>query len=346
MVFDPSGPTFRHELYPEYKANREETPEDIRKSVPIIKEVIEAYNIPVIVVPGFEADDVIGTLATKASGMGYDVFMMTPDKDYAQLVNEHAFIYKPKFGANDFDVLGVEEVKAKFEIDHKDQIIDLLGLMGDTADNIPGCPGVGPKTAVKLLKEFGSIENLLQNTDKLKGSLKEKVETNKEQIEFSKFLATIKIDVPIEVEEEKLIREAPNEEKLKELYIELEFRNLLTRLGVQPAPSTVINPPKKATAKAHPSAQTSLFGEVDPETQEIEVVASAFSHLQNVESVEHSYKSAETAEKRADLMRLLLAQKSVCFDTETTGLDVFDIELVGMSFSWKKKRGVLCAGSC
>ncbi len=334
VVFDPSGPTFRHEAYPEYKANREETPEDIRKSVPIIKEVIEAYNIPVIVVPGFEADDVIGTLATKASKMGYDVFMMTPDKDYAQLVNEHAFIYKPKFGANDFDILGVEEVKAKFEIDHKDQIIDLLGLMGDSADNIPGCPGVGPKTAVKLLKEFGSIENILANTDKLKGSLKTKVEENKEQIEFSKFLATIKIDVPIEVEEEKLVREAPNEEKLKELYIELEFRNLLTRLGVQPAPSTIVNPPAKT--KSQPSAQTSLFGDLNPETQEIEVTASAFSHLQNITTVEHNYKSAETAEKRADLIKQLMAQKSVCFDTETTGLDVFDVELVGMSFSWKK----------
>lgn len=336
VVFDPSGPTFRHEMYEQYKANREETPEDIRKAVPIIKEVIEAYNIPVIQVSGFEADDVIGTLATKASKMGYEVFMMTPDKDYGQLVNEHCFMFKPKFGGNDYEVLGIEEVKAKFKLDNPLQVIDYLGLVGDSSDNIPGCPGVGPVAAEKLLKEFGSIENLLQNTDKLKGALKDKIENNKEQIEFSRFLATIKIDVPVEVEEEKLIREMPNEEKLKELYVELEFRNLLTRLGVPPAPSTIVNPPAKATAKSQPSAQTSLFGDVDPVTQEIEVVADAFSHLANANNTPHTYKAMETPEKQAELVQLLLAQTSVCFDTETTGLDVFDIELVGMSFSWKK----------
>ena len=176
VVFDPSGPTFRHEAFAAYKAQREETPEDIRKSIPIIKQIVEAYRIPVIQVAGFEADDVIGTLAQKAEKAGFEVFMMTPDKDYGQLVSEHIFIYKPKFGASGFDTLGVKEVLEKWGLDEVSQVIDLLGLMGDASDNIPGCPGVGEKTAVKLLKEFGSIENLLQNTNKLTGALKTKVE--------------------------------------------------------------------------------------------------------------------------------------------------------------------------
>ncbi len=336
VVFDPSGPTFRHELYKEYKANREETPEDIRKAVPIIKEIIEAYNIPVIQVPRYEADDVIGTLATKASKMDFDVFMMTPDKDYAQLVNEHCFIYKPKFGGNDYDVLGVEEVKKKFDLNDPLQVIDYLGLVGDSADNIPGCPGVGPVSATKLLKEFGSIENLLVNTDKLKGALKDKIENNKEKIESSRFLATIELEVPIEVEEEKLLREAPNEEKLKELFIDLEFRNFLIKMGAIAAPAAKST---KQTTKVD-TQQTSLFGEVNPETQEIEVAASAFSHLANASTTPHSYTAADTKEKRTQLIANLMAQSSVCFDTETTSLDVFEAELVGMSFSWKETEAV------
>jgi DNA polymerase-1 len=334
VAFDPSGPTFRHEAYEKYKANREETPEDIRKAVPIIKQIVEAYRIPVLQVAGFEADDVIGTLATKASHSGFEVYMMTPDKDYGQLVNEHAFIYKPKYGVNDYEVLGIEEVKAKFELDNTVQIIDLLGLMGDASDNIPGCPGVGPKTAVKLLKEFGSIENLLQNTDKLKGSVKDKIEENKEQIEFSRFLATIKTDVPIEFDEDKLVLEKPDEEKLKELFIDLEFRNMLVKLGAS-VPTTHATAPTVSAPKQQPSAQTSLFGDMNPETHEIEVVASAYSHLANADNTPHSYKAMDTKEKRAGLLQQLLAQTSVCFDTETTGLDVFNIELVGMSFCWK-----------
>lgn len=334
VAFDPSGPTFRHEMYEQYKANREETPEDIRKAVPIIKELLAAYNIPVLQVQGFEADDVIGTLATKASHSGFEVYMMTPDKDYGQLVNEHCFMYKPKFGGNDFEVMGIEEVKAKFKLDNTLQVIDYLGLVGDSSDNIPGCPGVGPVAAEKLLREFGSIENLLQNTDKLKGALKEKIENNKEQIEFSRFLATIKLDVPIELEEEKLLLENPNEEKLKELFVDLEFRNMLARFGMAanaPTPTKTAPAPKKVD-----SAQTSLFGDINPETQEIEVVADAYSHLSNASNTPHTYKAMETPDKRADLLKLLLVQTSVCFDTETTGLDVFDIELVGMSFSWNK----------
>jgi len=333
VAFDPSGPTFRHEMYEHYKAHREETPEDIRKAVPIIKQIIEAYNIPVIQVAGFEADDVIGTLATKASHMGFEVYMMTPDKDYGQLVNEHCFMYKPKFGGNDFEVMGIEEVKKKFDLDNTMQVIDYLGLVGDTSDNIPGCPGVGPVAATKLLKEFGSIENLLQNTDKLKGALKEKIENNKDQIEFSRFLATIKIDVPVELEEDKLVLENPNDEKLKALFVDLEFRNLLARFGSSPAPAqTKTTPPPKK----QDSQQTFLFGDIDHETKEIEVKTSAYSHLTNASTTPHSYLAMDTKEKHAELMRNLMAQTSVCFDTETTGLDVFDIELVGMSFSWKK----------
>ncbi|MBN2787026.1 MAG: DNA polymerase I [Paludibacteraceae bacterium] len=335
VAFDPSGPTFRHEMFPQYKAQREETPEDIRKAVPIIKDIIEAYNIPVLQVQGFEADDVIGTLATKASNSGFKVYMMTPDKDYGQLVNEHCFMYKPKFGGNDFEVMGVEEIKKKFDLENTMQVIDYLGLVGDSSDNIPGCPGVGPVAATKLLKEFGSIENILKNTDKLKGTLKDKIENNKEQIEFSRFLATIKIDVPIELEEEKLKLEKPNEEKLKALFVDLEFRNMLNRFGGAPSQGE-----NKTTApsKKVDTQQTSLFGDVNPKTQEIEVVASAYSHLANASTTPHSYLPMETKEKRAELMAQLMAQTSVCFDTETTGLNVFDIELVGMSFCWGKSN--------
>ena len=193
--FDPAGPTFRHEAFEQYKAQREETPEVIRQSVPVIKEIIRAYNIPLIEVAGYEADDVIGTLAKEAEKAGFDTYMMTPDKDYGQLVSPHIFIYKPLFGGN-FEVRGVEEVTAKYGIERPEQVIDILGLMGDASDNIPGCPGIGEKTAMKLVQEFGSIENLLAGTEKLKGATKTKIESHTEEIKFSKFLATIKTDVP------------------------------------------------------------------------------------------------------------------------------------------------------
>ena len=200
VAFDPAGPTFRHEAYEQYKAQREETPETIRLSVPIIKDIIRAYRIPILEVPGYEADDVIGTLATEAGKQGINTYMMTPDKDYGQLVTDHVFIYRPKYGDKEFEVMGVEQVKTKFAIESPSQVIDMLGLMGDSSDNIPGCPGVGEKTAQKLIAEFGTIENLLDHTDQLKGALKTKIETNREGIIFSKFLATIKIDVPIRLD--------------------------------------------------------------------------------------------------------------------------------------------------
>ena len=329
VVFDPSGPTFRHEAYEQYKAQREETPEDIRRAVPIIKEIVEAYRIPVIQVAGFEADDVIGTLAKKAEVAGYDVFMMTPDKDYGQLVSDHIFMYRPKHTGG-FETMGPEEVKAKFDLDSHEQVIDLLGLMGDTSDNIPGCPGVGEKTAVKLLKEFGSIDNLLQNTDKLKGALKEKIENNKEQIEFSRFLATIKIDVPVEMNEDALLLEEPDEEKVSALFNELEFRTLLTKKFAKETTSA-----PAPTAKAN-AQQTSLFGDVNPETHEIEVTASAYSHLATFATTPHIYSASTTEGERYQLINNLLQQSSVCFDTETDSLDVFSAKLVGMSFAWKE----------
>ena len=221
VAFDPSGPTFRHEAYEQYKAQREETPEAIRLSVPIIKDIIRAYRIPILEVAGYEADDVIGTLATKAGQQGITTYMMTPDKDYGQLVTEHVFMYRPKYGDKEFEVMGIEQVKAKFDIQSPSQVIDMLGLMGDASDNIPGCPGVGEKTAQKLIAEFGNIENLLEHTDQLKGALKTKVETNREMITFSKFLATIKTDVPIELDMSALVREQPDEEALRKIFEEL-----------------------------------------------------------------------------------------------------------------------------
>ena len=230
IAFDPKGPTFRHEAYKEYKAQREETPEVIRESVPVIKEFIKAYNIPIFEVPGYEADDVIGTLAKQAEKRGIVTYMMTPDKDYGQLVSETTFIYRPKYGDKEFEVMGTERVKEKFCISDTLQVIDLLGLMGDSSDNIPGCPGVGEKTAQKLIAEFGSIDNLLENTDKLKGALKTKVEENREKILFSKFLATIKTDVPVELDLDSLKREAPNEEELSKLFSFYELRALKERV--------------------------------------------------------------------------------------------------------------------
>lgn len=321
--FDPQGPTFRHEAYEQYKAQREETPEVIRYSVPIIKEIIQAYNIPIIEVPGFEADDVIGSLAKLAEKEGFDTYMMTPDKDYGQLVSSHIFMYRPKFGG-DFEILGPEEIKTKYGIQSPEQVIDILGLMGDSSDNIPGCPGVGEKTAVKLIADFGGIENLLANTDRLKGALKTKVEENRSQIEFSKFLATIKTDVPLTFDEKSLRREPVNSEKLRPIFEELEFRNLTERvLGNQPTTPT----PKK-------TVQPSLFDNV-PETEQTDNSAPQ-SNLANIASIPHTYHLTDTPEKMWDLAALLSCASAFAFDTETTGVDPMNVELVGLSFALKE----------
>ena len=336
VAFDPKGKTFRHEAYEQYKAQREATPEDIRVAVPIIKNIVEAYNIPVLEKAGFEADDVIGTLAKMAEKEGFEVYMLTPDKDYAQLVSERIFIYKPKFTGG-YETLGVQEVTEKYGLQNQEQVIDLLGLMGDSSDNIPGCPGVGEKTAVKLLAEFDSIENLLENTDKIKGALKTKIEENREQIVFSKFLATIKTNVPIEFEEEKLVTETPNEEKLREIFEELEFRTLISRvLGAAQAEE-----PAKKSPKKENTGQMSLFDTVEeeptvPQNKE-EIAETAFrGGLQTLKDVPHTYQLIQTADERKSLIDKLIKQSSVCFDTETTGVDVMTADLVGLSFCWKK----------
>ncbi len=252
VAFDPHGPTFRHEAFEAYKAQREETPEDIRRAVPVIKEILTAMNIPVLEEPGYEADDVIGTLAKQAEQQGFTVYMATPDKDYGQLVSEHIFMYRPRHTGG-FEQLGIAEVCEKYGLTHQDQVIDLLGLMGDSSDNIPGCTGVGEKTAVKLLQEFGSIENLLAHTDQLKGALRTKVETQVEQIRFSRFLATIKTDVPITLDEALLLKKEPNQEELTRLYTHWEFRTLLKKQ-------------EKSAPKETPkqTAQLDLFGEPQP----------------------------------------------------------------------------------
>jgi len=234
VAFDPAGGTFRHEAFEQYKAQRPETPEDIRKAVPVIKQLLEAMNIPVLEVPGFEADDVIGTLSVKGEKAGYEVYMATPDKDYGQLVSDHVFMYRPRHSGG-FELMGPKEVCDKYGLQSKEQVIDLLGLMGDTSDNIPGCKGVGEKTAVALLQQFGSIDNMLAHTDQIKGALRQKVETQVEQIRFSRFLATIRIDVPIDLDEALLVKKEPNLEKLSGLYRELEFNSLLRKLPQIPS---------------------------------------------------------------------------------------------------------------
>ena len=323
IAFDPSGPTFRHEAYEAYKAQREETPEAIRQSVPVIKDIIRAYHIPILEIAGYEADDVIGTLATEAGKRGINTYMMTPDKDYGQLVSEHVFMYRPKYGDKDFEVMGVEEVKAKFDIQSPLQVIDMLGLMGDTADNIPGCPGVGEKTAQKLIAQFGSIENLLAHTDELKGAIKKKVEENKEQITFSKFLATIKTDVPIALDMEALKREEPDEEELRRLFEMLEFRSLIDR---------VIKTEKKAPSS--PAAQPDLFGFFAEE----DTADAKNSILTRLEDLPYDYQLVDNKEKMAVLAEKLLVQKFFSLDTGTTGIDPITAELVGMSFSFAENQ--------
>ena len=323
IAFDPSGPTFRHEAYEQYKAQREETPEGIRTAVPYIKDIIRAYRIPILEIPGYEADDVIGTLARQADARGVDTFMMTPDKDYGQLVTDHVKMYRPKYGDKEFEVLGVEEVKEKYGLTSPTQVIDMLGLMGDSADNIPGCPGVGEKTATKLIQQFGSIENLLAGTDQLKGALKTKIENNKEQIEFSKFLATIKTDVPIELDMEQLKKEEPDEEKLRSLFEELEFRTLLDRKFKKENPQP-----------AQDLFQGTLFADFTADSPE----DSKNSSLTKYNKADFDYQLIDTEEKRKKIIDLFLTNDFLSLDTETTGTDPISAKLVGLSFSIRENQ--------
>ncbi|MDL2221513.1 DNA polymerase I [Parabacteroides sp. OttesenSCG-928-N08] len=317
VAFDPKGPTFRHEAYELYKAQREKTPEDIHLSVPYIKQIIEANNIPILEVPRFEADDVVGTVAKQAAREGFEVLMMTQDKDYGQLVEEHVFIYRAKYGGG-YEKLGPQEVLEKYQLTHTDQIVDLLGLMGDSSDNIPGCPGVGEKTAQKLLTEFGNIENLLARTDELKGALKKKVEEHAEQIRFSRFLATIRLDVPIQFDAASCERREPDTERLRELYTELEFRTFINKLSGE-----TVKPKKQVPV------QGSLF---DDEPM-LDLFAQEKPEPESVKTINKHYHIVDNEEKIGDLIALLSSKKSFAFDTETTGVDALNSELVGMSFA-------------
>ena len=342
VAFDPSGPTFRHEAFEQYKAQREETPEAIRLSVPIIKDIIHAYRIPILEVAGYEADDVIGTLATEAGRQGITTYMMTPDKDYGQLVTDNVFMYRPKHTGG-FEVMGIEEVKAKFDIQSPAQVIDMLGLMGDASDNIPGCPGVGEKTAQKLIAEFGNIENLLEHTDQLKGALKTKVETNKELITFSKFLATIKIDVPIQLEMDKLVREQADEDSLRQIFEELEFRTLIDRVLKKENSAggvTMATGSKTATAKSAPSPLPlfpeeggAIQGDLFANFTGNDAGEAKKSNLETLETLNCDYQLIDTEKKRTEIIQKLLTSKILSLDTETTGTEPMDAELVGMSFS-------------
>lgn len=325
IAFDPKGDTFRHEIFKEYKAQREETPEDIRMSVPIIKDIVKAYNIPILEVKGYEADDVIGTVAQIAAKENVDTYMMTPDKDYAQLVGQHTFIYRPKFTGG-YEVMGTNEVKDKFGIENTLQVIDMLGLMGDTADNIPGCKGIGEKTAQKLISEFGSIENLIQNTDKLKGAVKTKIESGIEDIKLSKFLATIKTDVPIEVSIEELKIKEANKDELKKLFDELEFKTLAERVFGKTNNKTE---QKSLFNDEIPFEEGSLF--FNNQTKDADETEK--TQLQCLSTLNSNYQLIDNKEKAREIIEKLMSEKTLALDTETSSTEAMEAELVGISLS-------------
>lgn len=325
VVFDPSGPTFRHERFPQYKANREEMPEDLRKSIPYIRKIIEGFNIPIIEKAGFEADDVIGTLAKEAERQGFITYMMTPDKDYAQLVTENIFMFKPGKSGDDAEVWGIPQIQENFGISKTEQIIDILGLMGDSADNIPGCPGVGPKTAEKLIADYGSIDGVYQNIGQLKGKLQENLIQFEQQVRLSRELATIILDVPIEFNTKNLTRDPLNKEALIALFEELEFKSLIQRLKLKEADGVAI---PQAVPAGNPF-QGTLF---DMGTVETAPVA---KNRDTIETVPHQYYLVETALQRASLRAELSVQNEFCFDSETTGLDTHSAEIVCLSFAFR-----------
>ena len=329
VAFDPHGPTFRNEVYPAYKAQREETPEDIRMSVPIIKDILRAYRIPILQVDGYEADDVIGTLALKLSGNAGEkaqsdisVYMLTPDKDYGQLVRKNVFIFRPRHGGG-YETMSPETVCQKYSISSTDQVIDLLALMGDSADNFPGCPGVGEKTAAKLIEQFGTVENMLANTDQIKGKLREKVEAAVDDIKMSKFLATIKTDVPIDMKLDELKLSEPDEAELRKLFMDLEFKSFADR---------ILNKGKQPQKKV--DLQPDLFGIFATEG----TVEPKFASFETVKTTPHDYKLVETEEDARKLCDFLLTNEILSLDTETTSTNAIDAELVGLSFAVKEKE--------
>ena len=321
VAFD-HGKTFRHDAFPEYKAQREETPEDIKLSVPLIKQVLEAMHIPILQVDGFEADDIIGTIATRFGADGIDTFMLTPDKDYGQLIGPNVFMYRPRHGGG-YEILGEKEVEAKYGIPTPAQVIDLLALMGDSADNFPGCPGVGEKTAAKLINQFGSIDNMLQHTDEIKGKLREKVENAVEDIKMSKFLATIRTDVPMQLDLDKLKVEQPDETKLRAIFEELEFKTLINKF---------LN--KDESKPKTDNNQLDLFAENT--TNESDEPKNA--KFESIKTTQHEYKLVENEEELHQLCDFFITKEFVSIDTETTSTDAIRAELVGLSFSVKEKK--------
>ncbi|HMT30008.1 MAG TPA: 5'-3' exonuclease H3TH domain-containing protein, partial [Bacteroidia bacterium] len=321
VAFDTMAPTARHNDFADYKAHRDAIPEDLAKSIPYVYKIIEGFNIPVLTMDGYEADDIIGTLAKAAEKKGFTTYMMTPDKDFAQLVSEHIFMYKPASFGNGAEVLGIPEVLKKFEITDVKQVIDILGLWGDTADNIPGIPGVGEKTAKQLIADYGSVENIIANADKLKGKLAEKVKEHAQLAILSKQLATILTDVPIAFDEKALELEKPDKEKLKEIFAELEFRALATKLLNE---ETEVVP--NETPKQQALFDSTAIASVDDEEQPVK-------KLNNIHSVRHEYHLVDTAEKRKKLLEKLSVADLISFDTETTDIDANKAELVGLSFS-------------
>lgn len=334
VVFDTDAPTERHTDFSAYKAHRQAMPEDLSAAIPYIIRLIEGFNIPVIFSDGFEADDLIGTLAKKAEKEGFTVFCMTPDKDYAQLVSENIFIYKPARMGNGVEIQGVKEILEKWEIDNVEQVIDILGLWGDAVDNIPGIPGIGEKTAKQLIKQYGSMENIIKNSHELKGKLRENVETFAEQGLISKKLATIMLNAPVELDVDALHVDEPNREVLEPLFAELEFRTLGRRvfgddfnvLEQKPASS---NGQMDLFGSHNSSVQTETKAEIESEKADIPV------NFKNISNTNHKYELVDTADKRSELISILKSEKQICFDTETTGLDANDCELVGLSFSIK-----------
>ena len=327
VAFDPHGPTFRSESFPAYKAQREATPEDIHASVPIIKDILQTMHIPILEAEGFEADDVIGTLAKKAGSIGIDTYMLTPDKDYGQLVGNHIWQYRPRHGGG-YETMGEREVTAKYGVSSTAQVIDLLALMGDSADNFPGCPGVGEKTAVKLITQFGSVENLLQHTDELKGALQKKVVEHEDDIRMSYFLATIRTDVPIELNMDELAISEPDEPALRKIFDELEFKSLADKILNKSE-----NKPKTV------QVQPDLFGFFATEGQESEKNAS----YETIKTISHDYKLIETEEDAKKICDFFLTTEILSLDTETTSTNAIDAELVGLSFAVKENEAFYVA---
>jgi DNA polymerase-1 len=325
VCFDFPAATVRNEIYPEYKANREETPEDIRASVPYIRDIIHAFNIPLLEAEGYEADDVIGTLAKKAASEGYTTYMVTPDKDFGQLVDDHIKMYKPAKSGNGPEVMDTNAICEQWGIDSTLQVIDILGLMGDSVDNIPGVPGVGPKTAAKLIKQYGSIEKLYENLDEQKGKLKENLENNREQAFLSKHLATILLDAPVDFDEEALIISDPDKDKLREIFTELEFRQLAQRVLGE---SIVLGQSVSA------GGQMELFAQEERTVQ----TDDNLSDVASLQSIDHEYHLTESEDQIKALIAVLESSKRFCFDTETTGLDALSAELVGLAFSVKSRQ--------